>query len=327
MDADNLLSRARGGDSDGFNLLVEPYRRELLVYCYRMVGTLQDAEDLLQDILLRAWLNLNRYESRASLRTWLYRIATNACLDLLKSAPMRRLVPLTPAIADAALPSLTPDLELHWIEPLPESWYSGLDADPELHYSQQESISLAFIAMIQKLPIRQRAILILRDVLNWQAQEVAQFLDSTPSAVNSALLHARKTLQSETVPAVRPLASAEQHLLDRYLKAWNQRDIPGLLHLLRDDVVITMPPMRAWYNGSLGAQHFLQSVVFPSGAAWLLRATRANGQPAFALYQRTPTGYAAFCLQALRTDGERIVQIDHFVMPPLFARFGLPSVM
>lgn len=323
MTTESLLERARRGDADAFASLVEPHRRELLVHCYRMAGTLEDAEDLLQDTFLKAWLALNRYESRASLRTWLYRIATNACLDLLKSAPRRRLTPLTPLLSEVDVPSLTPDLDTTWINPLPDSWWLGAAAETEAAFSLRESVSLAFVTMIQQLPARQRAILLLCDVLSFSAIEAAEFVGATPSAVNSALLRARRALRQADRASLTGVAEDDQRLLDQYLAAWTDRDIPRLLQLINHDAIIAMPPMSAWYRGRLDIAAFYRSVVFPAAEVrWAARAIRANGQPALAVYHADGP---AFCLQVLTPRAGGIQQIIFFIMPELFPAFRLPS--
>lgn len=320
-----LLDQAQQGDPDAFERLVEPYRHELLLHCYRMAGTLQDAEDLLQDTLLRAWLALNRYEARASMRTWLYKIATNVCLDHLKSAPIRRLVPVVPPMGEHDMPSLTPDLETVWIDPLPDAWWVGIAPDPEAAFSVSESVSLAFMTVIQNLPPRQRAMVVLCDVLNFSASEAALFLNTTESAVKSALARARRTLTAHDPAFAPPLAGDERQLLDQYLAAWTTHDIPKLLQLINHDAIITMPPMGVWYQGASGVARFLGTVAFGDARArYQMQAVRASGQPAVATYNADGS---AFCLQVLTLHPSGIGEIDFFIQPRLFAAFGLPLTM
>jgi RNA polymerase sigma-70 factor, ECF subfamily len=332
------LSAALAGDPDAFQRLVEPYRRELLVHCYRFLGSVDDAEDMLQETLLRAWRGLAGYAGRASFRAWLYKIATNVCLDALDRRRARTL-PNTlsqPAAPEALLPA--PVTEPVWLEPLPDSVLeaipAGAHADPEAAYEARESVTLAFLALLQQLPGRQRAALILRDVLGFSADETAQMLDLSAAAVNSALQRARASLPSRAErPAAPPPEGRLADLLKRYVLAWESADSAGLVRLLRDDVVLTMPPVPAWFSGRASVVRFLQGFLFsrPDAAGLLrLRPTRANGAPAFAVYERGAGGvYRPSALQVLTLAGEQIAQIDDFLSadPRRYARFGLPAAL
>jgi RNA polymerase sigma-70 factor (ECF subfamily) len=334
------LAAARRGDHHEFSGLTEPYRRELQVHCYRLLGSFHEAEDLVQETLLRAWRRLDTYAGRASFRAWLYKIATNACLDALASRKRaRRLLP--PATHRAADPhaAIKPP-EPIWLEPYPDAWLVEAAANPEARYAAQESISLAFLTALQLLPPRQRAVLILSDVLDWRAREVAELLDLSVSAANSALHRARTTLARhyrarprQMVPAAKD-DERTQSLLRKYVQAWEAADVDGLVALLKADVVFTMPPSPSWYRGRAATSAFVAATVFKdeglfAGQAvgrWRLRPVRANGQPAFALYQRAEAGrYRAFGLQVLSLDGDRLAQVASFLDPAFVSLFGLPS--
>ncbi len=337
------LVAARRGDQEEFSGLIEPYRRELQVHCYRILGSLHEAEDLVQETLLRAWRRLDTYQGRASFRAWLYRIATNACLDALDRRQARRALPDSglPA-SDPHRPIAPPNAEPLWLEPLPDEWLAASSANPEARYTRTESVSLAFMAALQALPPRQRAILILRDVLDWPAREVADLLGLTLSAVNSALHRARVTLaghyRGRPPDDLAPSTADERTraLLDRYVKAWETADVAGLVALLKEDAAFSMPPSPSWYRGreSIGifaAQTvFANQGMFPGAAAgrWRLVPTQANGQPAFAIYQRTDEGsYQAFGVHVLALAGIQIAAITSFIDPSLPALFGLPPAL
>jgi RNA polymerase sigma-70 factor (ECF subfamily) len=335
------LDAARRGDPDEFSGLSEPYRRELLAHCYRLLGSLHEAEDLVQETLLRAWRRLDTYEGRASFRAWLYKIATNACLDALASRKraQRLLPPLTHPTADPHAAVAPPLLEPIWLEPFPDDWFVESAANPEARYAARESISLAFVAALQLLPPRQRAVLILRDVLDWRAREVAELLSLTVSAVHSALHRARTTLarhyQARSPEAATPAIDDEQTqtLLRQYVQAWETADVDRLVALLKEEVVFTMPPSPAWYRGRAATGAFAAATIFrdegmfPGKAAgrWRLRPARANGQPAFAMYLRTETGgYRAFGVQVLTLDGDRLAEVASFLDASVFPHLGLP---
>jgi RNA polymerase sigma-70 factor (TIGR02960 family) len=326
----DLMSRARAGDGDAFRELTEPYRRELLVHCYRMLGSFQDAEDALQDTLLSAWKGLGGYEGRASLRTWLYRIATNRCLDARRSATRR------PAkewnVPHVEPPEPTRLGEVVWLEPIPDDLLEGaidVPLGPESRYEQTESISLAFVTALQVLPPRQIAALILRDVLGFHANEVAAMLDSTVESVNSALKRARASLQrrqprvAETEPPPAPNSSAEGAIVAKFVDAWESADVDALVDLLTDDAFVSMPPMPFEYEGRDVVGRFCAS-IFRAGRRFDLVPTRANGQPAFGAYLRGPDGIShGMGLYVLTLAGERICAMTRFensVLPS----FGLP---
>jgi RNA polymerase sigma-70 factor (ECF subfamily) len=328
--AADLISRARAGDGDAFRELTEPHRRELQVHCYRMLGSFQDAEDALQDTLLAAWQGFGGFEGRASLRTWLYRIATNRCLNARRSASRR------PAkewnIPGAEPPEPTRLGEVVWLEPFPDALLEGaidVPLGPEARYEQTESISLAFVTALQVLPPRQLAVLILRDVLGFHANEVAGMLDSTVESVKSALKRARASLQRRWPPAddrEPPPASgspSEDAIVAQFVRAWESADLDALVALLTDDVFMSMPPMPFEYEGLDVVARFCAS-IFGAGRRFDLVPTRANGQPAFGAYLRAPDGIShGIGLYVLTLTGERICAMTRFensVLPP----FGLP---
>jgi RNA polymerase sigma-70 factor (ECF subfamily) len=329
MTAD-LITRARAGDGDAFRELTEPYRRELQVHCYRMLGSFQDAEDALQDTLLDAWHGLGGFEGRASIRTWLYRIATNRCLKALRSASRR------PAkewdIPGAEPPEPTRLGEVVWLEPFPDALLEGgigAPPGPEARYEQTESISLAFVTALQVLPPRQVAVLILRDVLGFHASEVAGMLDSTVESVNSALKRARTSLRRRQPPAPGRLppptsgSPAEDAIVAKFVRAYESADLDAVVALLTDDVFISMPPMPFEYEGRDVVARFFAS-TFGAGRRFELVPARANSQPAFAAYLRPPDGIRPGTgLFALTLTGDRICALTHFdnsVIP----WFGLP---
>jgi RNA polymerase sigma-70 factor (TIGR02960 family) len=328
-EAADLMSRARAGDGDAFRELIEPYRRELQVHCYRMLGSFQDAEDALQDTLLDALRGLGGFEGRASLRTWLYRIATNRCLNARRSASRR-------AAKEWNIPGVVPPEptrlgEVVWLEPFPDALLEGaIDAlpGPEARYAQTESISLAFVTALQILPPRQLAVLILRDVLGFHANEVADMLDSTVDSVNSTLRRARAGLQDRPPAADResPPASdspSERAIVSKFLSAYESADLDALVALLTDDVFISMPPMPFEYQGRDNVARFCGN-IFGAGRRFDLVPTRANRQPAFAAYLRAPNGIAhGVGLIVLTLAGDRIQAMTRFENSVL-TWFGLP---
>jgi RNA polymerase sigma-70 factor (TIGR02960 family) len=326
----DLITRARAGDGEAFRELTEPYRRELQVYCYRMLGSLQDAEDALQDTLLGAWQGLKGFEGRASIRTWLYRIATNRCLNARRSASRR------PAkewdIAEYEPPQPTRLNEIVWLEPFPDALLEGVmdvPLGPEARYEQAESISLAFVTALQVLPPRQLAVLVLRDVLGFHANEVADMLDSTIDSVNSLLKRARASLQrrlpsiAEREPAPAPDSPSEQAIVAEFVRAYESGDLDDLVALLTDDVFLSMPPLPLEYEGRDVVARFYASMI-GSGRRFDLVPTRANGQPAFGAYLRASTGIRhGTGLLVLTLTGDRICSVTRFdnsVLP----WFGLP---
>ena len=329
----DLITRAQAGDGDAFRALTEPHRRELLVHCYRMLGSFQDAEDALQDTLLAAWRGLGGFGGRASIRTWLYRIATNRCLNALRSASRR------PAKEwdnpDVDPPEPTRLGEVVWLEPYPDALLEGavdVPLGPEARYEQTEAISLAFVTALQLLPPRQLATLILRDVLGFRANEVADMLDSTVKSVNSALKRARAGLRRRLQPnsgrelPPAPDSPAEQALAARFARAYESGDVDSLVTLLTDDISIAMPPFPLEYQGHDAVARFYAS-IFGSGRRFDLVPTRANGQPAFGAYLRAHNGIRhGTGLLVLTLTGDRICAITRFdtsVLP----WFGLPRAL
>jgi RNA polymerase sigma-70 factor (TIGR02960 family) len=327
----DLTARARAGDGDAFRQLTEPHRRELQVHCYRMLGSFQDAEDVVQDTLLAAWRGLGTFEGRASVRTWLYRIATNRCLNALRSASRR------PAkewnIPGVQPPEPTGLGEVVWLEPYPDALLAGaIDAPigPEARYEQGEAVSLAFVTALQVLPARQRAVLILRDVLGYHADQVAKMLELTPGSVNSALKRARAGLQ-QRLPSFsdrpRPPAigsRSEQALVARFVRAYEAGDVDQLLAVLTDDVKVSMPPIPLEWQGRDVVARFYAS-VFGQARMYDLVPTRANGQPAYGAYLSRPDGGARHGagLIVLTLTGEQISALTRFDNSVL-ACFGLP---
>jgi RNA polymerase sigma-70 factor (TIGR02960 family) len=320
----DLVSRARAGDSDAFRELTEPHRRELQVHCYRMLGSLQDAEDALQETLLSAWQGLDGFERRASLRTWLYRIATNRCLNARRSAGRRSAKEWDmPAVEP---PDPTGFGEIPWLEPYPDALLDkAIDAGPEARYAQTESMSLAFVTALQVLPPRQLAVLLLRDVLGFHAREVADMLDTTVDSVNSALKRARATLQRSEPrePAPAPESPTERALVSEFVRAYESGNVDALVALLTTDIFVSMPPIPLEYRG-IDVVSRLFAGIFGSGRRVELVPTRANGQPAFGAYLRAGTGIRhGSGLFVLTLAGDRIcafTRFDSSVLP----WFGLP---
>jgi RNA polymerase sigma-70 factor, ECF subfamily len=327
------LDLARSGDQGAFEALMEPYRHELLAHCYRILGSVEDAEDMLQETLLRAWKHLDSYEGRASLRAWLYRIATNACLDGLDSRKRRGLPRELYPRGDAARP-LPPALkEPIWVEPFPDEWIEEQPENyPESRYDKHESIKLAFIAALQFLPGRQRAALLLRDVMGWNSDEAAAILGMSIPAMNSALQRARlslKTAQGSQIPANSQLNEPQATLLTRYVSAWEKADPAALVAILREDVALTMPPFPVWFSGRADVHIFLETLLFNNGEPFQVHLipTRANASPAFAVYQMNQNGiFKAAALHILTIEDNQIAVIDDFLSNDgrFFTRFGLP---
>lgn len=325
-------SAIRSADEHTFGGLVEPHRRELQVHCYRILGSLHDAEDLTQETLLRAWRRRETFEGRASFRAWLYKIATNACFDALDRRPRRALPTLTHPVADPAAQPAPLITEPVWLEPLPDELVAEADENPEARYSACESVTLAFLAALQTLPPRQRAVIILCDVLDWQAAEAADCLAMTVSAVNSALHRARITLakhyHGEGRATVQRARDAQtQHLLERYVRAWEAADVAALVGLLKEDVIFAMPPVSAWFRGREAIRVVLRMFAFPDEARdrWRMTPMRANGSLAVACYQRDAAGsFRASGVQVLSFSDGLIAESIFFLEPALVARFGLP---
>ena len=327
MTAD-LIDLARAGDGEAFRQLVGPYERELQLHCYRMLGSVADAEDAMQDALLAAWQGLRGYEGRASVRTWLYRVTTTRCLNVRRSA-RRRQVTLPPGPPP---PEPTRLGEVTWLEPCPDSLMEALpDAEPgpEARYEAREAISLAFITAVQRLPPRQRAVLILRDVLGFPAGEAARIVGSTEESVTSALKRARATLRQHDAntaePAPAPESAREKQLIERLTRAYEAGDVDGIIALFTDDAWLTMPPAPLEYQGHGPIARFLTEIAFRGGRTYRLVPVRANGQLAFGAYLHAPQpgDERANGLLVLTLSGDRIQAMTRFTSS-VFPRFGLP---
>jgi RNA polymerase sigma-70 factor, ECF subfamily len=328
-----LLEAARRGDEAAFGRLVEPYRRELHAHCYRMLGSVQDAEDALQETLLRAWRGLRGFEGRSSLRSWLYKIATNACLKTIERRP-KRVLPIDYAPAsDPHDGPAEPVIESVWVEPYPDERL-GLDGGllgPDARYEQREAVELAFIAALQHLPARQRAVLILRDVLGYSARETAVALDTTSVSVDSALQRAHKTVnerlpeqsQQATLRAVGDDALSE--LVERYVDAWERNDVDAVVAMLTDDATMTMPPLPSWYRGREAVAVFLRGLPLGGAKRWRLIPARANGQLAFGKYiwDEERHAFMPHGVNVLTLRGAQIEEITAFLTPDAFRHFGL----
>ncbi len=309
---------------------LEAYRRELTGYAYRMLGSGVDADDAVQEAMVRAWRGLDRFEGRSSLRSWLYRITTNVCLDHLKGRTRReRPIDLGPA-ATTATPVLDDSYgEAAWVQPIAEGRVLATDGDPAELTAARESIRLAFVAALQHLPARQRAVLILREVLRWQASEVAELLDTTVVSVNSALQRARATMADHVDDEVRPaeVDSDQAALLARYVDAFERYDVESLVALLHHDVVFDMPPHPMWLQGPVEVGRWLLGPGIGCRGSRLL-ATRANGCAAFASYRPAGPGrHEPFSIQVVEVADAKISTIHNFLYPELFASFGFPPVL
>jgi RNA polymerase sigma-70 factor (ECF subfamily) len=352
-----LLETAREGDGSAYAQLVEPHRSELHAHCYRMLGSVQDAEDALQEALLRAWKALPKFEGRSSLRSWLYRIATNTSLDAIERRP-KRILPIDygPPADDAVVGE--PLVESVWIEPYPDETMAIEDgyASPDAQYEQRESVELAFIAALQHLPANQRAVLILREVLGFSAKETAETLDTSVASVNSALQRARATLenrlpdqsQQETLKALGDGRLRE--LVEQYADAWERNDVDTVVSMLAEDAAFTMPPMSRWFHGE-GIRPWLETSSMTGEWGWRALPVSANGQAALAFYSwdEEKQTRVPFAINVLTFEGEKIKEVDAFILrasqdpdpevqartPVLpadyekltdgFARFGLPA--
>jgi RNA polymerase sigma-70 factor, ECF subfamily len=329
-----LLQAALAGDADAFGQVIAPYRRELLLYGYRLLGSLQDAEDLTQEVSVRAWTRLGTFEGRASFRAWLFRIATNLGFDLLRQRPRRSLPHLRVPPATPAEPQPPPASEPLWLEPLPDTLLLDADAEsePETQAMRRESVTLAFLVVLQALPARQRAILVLRDVLDWSAREVAEVLGMSSTAVESALQRARVTLRQRYHPrgseaiARSTIDPATEDTLRRYIAAWEAADIAGLVALLREDATLSMPPFPWWFRGRATILAFI-TAKWTGGAppAWRLVPSAANAQPAYVAYRLVEPGrYRMDNISLLTVEAGRIAAITSFLDPALFRRFNVP---
>ena len=309
---------------DDFPTLTERYQRELLAHCYRMSGSVHEAEDLVQETFLRAWKASASFQGRSSVRTWLYRIATNVCLTNLENTPRRPLPAGLGTSDQMAGDALEQDHEVAWLEPVP---------DAAVVVAERDTIRLAFVAALQHLPARQRAVLILRDVLRWSAAETAEALDTTVAAVNSALQRAHAQMQERglTAETVQPeLDDRQRDLLDQYVDAFWRKDITAIVNLLKAEAIWEMPPFTGWYLGATTIGELIDRQCPGGHHDMPMIETRANGQPAFGLYMKTPEGdFTPFHLQVLEIDGEgadaKVARVGAFFDPKLFATFGLPA--
>jgi RNA polymerase sigma-70 factor (TIGR02960 family) len=336
METSDLIAMAVAGDHDAFRELVEVHSHELQVHCYRILGSVQDAEDALQETLVSAWRSLGDFGQRSSLRTWLYQIATNRCLSMLR-ADSRRPRSAT-SLPDAALPEPTGVSDVPpWLEPYPDVLLDNLvdqAPGPEARYETSEAISLAFITALQLLPPRQRAVLVLRDVLGYRAGEVATMLDATQESVHSALKRARATVDNYLAdsgsgrPAYQPDSAAEHRLVARLTDAIERADLEALIGLLVADVRLSMPPAMLEYRGVDVARRIFTTVTFRPGRSYRVVPTRANGQPAFGMYMADPhTGvYRGYSLLVITIVGDRITVVTGFDAS-LLPRFGLPRTL
>jgi RNA polymerase sigma-70 factor (ECF subfamily) len=315
-------------DDAAFGELVAPHRRELRAYCYRMAGSLADADDLLQETMLRAWRGISSFEGRASLRTWLFRVAWSACIDHLEKRATTRSLPVDRvAAADPSAPIPPPDGKDD-LGPCPASLYA--DDSPEGRYTRRESVGLAFLAALQLLPPKQRATLLACDVLAFSAEECAELLGSTVASVNSALQRARSTLEERSGRwhAKLPDEATTQKLLSEYVRAWEEADVPRLVSLLRDDATLTMPPLPIWLSGAkdIGASIGGMVLVPEAKGAFRFVVTEANGVPALAAYRRGESGaFEPNGLHVLALDGDRIASITAFLDPRVLGAFDLPT--
>jgi RNA polymerase sigma-70 factor, ECF subfamily len=332
---EELLEAARHGDERAFSQLIGPHRGALHAHCYRMLGSVQDAEDALQETLLNAWRALPRFEGRSSLKSWLYRIATNACLKTIERRP-RRVLPIDYApAADPHDPLAAPLAESVWIEPYP---YAGIELEdrrpsPDARYEQRESVELAFVAALQHIPARQRAVLILRDVLAFSAKEVAETLEMTPAAVDTALQRAHKTVD-ERLPeqsqqdALQAIGDEQlRGLVDGFIDAWERADVDAVVAMLTQQATIAMPPQPTWYRGRDAVAAFLRAVALAPGMRWRLVPVTANGQLAFGEYRwdETTKRFAGRAVMVLTIADALIADITAFGRPELFPHFGLPD--
>jgi RNA polymerase sigma-70 factor (TIGR02960 family) len=332
-----VLSQARLGDEGAFGRLVAPYRRELHVHCYRMLGSVQDAEDIVQETFVAAWRGLDGFEERSSLRTWLYRIATNACLAVLRRTRAPRKIAPPPEPPGDYPPAAGAAIEPVWLEPYPDAWLDDLpdsSPGPESLYDSREGIELAFVTALQQLSARERAAVVLKDVLGYRSAETAEALGTSAPAVNSALQRARAKL--DRVARERPLEKAptagsgeERELVGRFARAFESGDVDSVVALLSRDARMTMPPEPMQYVGPAEIHRFLLTV--PARGAlerFKLVPTRANGQPAFACYLRMPEGpLRAYGLIVLTLAGTRVTAITGFPDTSVFASFGLPRTL
>ena len=334
MNEQQVLKAAREGDERAYAQLVEAHRGSLYAHCYRMLGSVHDAEDAVQEALLKAWKALARFETRSSLRTWLYTIATNVCLRMIERRPSPRVLPLDYGPpSDPHGPLGPPLLESRIVEPYPDrelGLAEGL-AGPEARYEQREAIELAFIAALQHLPGRQRAVLILRDVLGFSGGEVADALDTTPASVHSLLQRAHATID-ERLPdrsqqaTLRALDDKQLHaIVDRYTEAWTHKDVDAIVQMLTEGATLTMPPIVSWYRGLEAIEIMFRTVAFANQRSWRMLPTSANGQLAVGTYERDSAGnHAPHGVTVLTLRGDKIEEIIAYHGPWMLQRFGLP---
>jgi RNA polymerase sigma-70 factor (ECF subfamily) len=326
----DLLERARAGDGDAFRVLVEPHRHELRVHCYRILGSVQDAEDVLQDTLLAAWRGFDRFEGRSSVRSWLYQIATNRCLNALRAGGRR---PRSAYQPEVVMPPPTRLGDAMWLQPYPDALLDGLPdeaAGPDARYELKESVSLAFVAAVQTLVPRQRAVLLLRDVLGYRAAEVAAMLGTTEHSVNSALKRARAVLARHLPDrATLAVSPRERELAARFAEAFERRDVPAVVALLTDDAWLTMPPLPLEYQGPTEIAHFLTTIAYRDGRRYHLVPTRANGQPAFGCYVRDGHSSVAHAhgIMVLTVAGDGISVLTRFTDNSVMPAFGFPRTL
>jgi RNA polymerase sigma-70 factor (ECF subfamily) len=323
-DEADLLDRAKRGDEGAYRRLIEPHRPELHAHCYRMLGSVHDAEDALQEAMLRVWRFLPRFEGRSSLRSWLYKIATNACLDAIQKRPKRVLPVDYASAADGSQPPGEPVVESVWIEPYPDERLGLEDgfASPDARYERREGVELAFIAALQHLPATQRAVLILREVLGFSAAEVSESLETTVASVNSALQRARKAVD-ERLPeqsqqaTLRSLGDEKlRELVAKYVDAWERNDVETVVSMLAEDAAITMPPLASWYSGREGIGTWLRLSPMSGQFRWKHLLTKANGQPALAAYHwdEAEQAYTPFSLGVMTLRGEEVLEVDYFIV-------------
>src|SRR3954452_16801672 len=355
-----LLEAARGGDERAYREIIEQHRGELHAHCYRMLGSVHDAEDALQDAMLRAWRFLPRFDGRSSLRTWLCKIATNTALDAISSRQKRELpLDLGPPSDPDDGPAM-PLVEAVWVEPYPTAAIDDGAASPEARFERRESLELAFIAAVQHLPATQRAVLILREVLGFSAKEVAEALDTTVASVNSGLQRARKSVEERTPDqsqeeTLRELGDDElQEIVTRYVDAWERDDVDAVVSMLTEDAAIAMPPLASWFGGTPeDMRAFLEASPMSGIWHWKGRVTTANGQPAIGFYawDQEEQKHKAFALNVLTFRGDKVADIVAFAVPAIdsdvrsdyehwptmatdesrlagmFGRFGLPAAL
>jgi RNA polymerase sigma-70 factor (ECF subfamily) len=334
MSESELLDAARQGDEDAYAALVSPHRSALHAHCYRMLGSVPDAEDALQEALLRAWRGLPRFEGRSSLRSWLYTIATNACLKAIERRPTRVLpVDYGPA-GDPHGALDEPSVESVWLEPYPDDRLVPGDHAPDARYEQRESVEVAFVAALQHLPARQRAVLIMRDVLGFSGSEVGEALEMSPASVYSALQRAHRTVE-DRLPAqsqqaaLRSIDDARlRTLVDRYVDAWERADVDALVDLLTEDASITMPPFRTWFAGRDSVLAFLRKTPLHD-KRWRILPSHANGQVSFACYlvSEETGAYEWHSMEVVSIRDDRIAEIVAFIDPEGYAVFGLPATV